>query len=98
MASRVKITENEDYENQYPARSLARITLKLRNGQSHSTVVDRSERGRYLTPTDADIEGKFRLLVAPVLGPAKTDKLVGLCGRFEALGDMRELIDTLRAE
>jgi 2-methylcitrate dehydratase PrpD len=98
MASRVKITENEDYENQYPARSLARITLKLRNGQSHTTVVDRSERGRYLTPTDADIEGKFRLLVAPVLGPAKTDKLVGLCGRFEALGDMRELIDTLRAE
>ena len=98
MASKVNITENEDYENQYPAHSLARITLKLRNGQRHSTVVDRSERGRYLTPTDADIEHKFRLLVAPVLGQAKTDVLVGLCQRFEMLADMRELIDTLRVK
>ncbi len=94
-ASKVKITENEDYERQYPARSLARITLKLRDGKTHTAVVDRSERGRYLTPTDADIEGKFRLLVAPVLGQAKTDKVVELCRRFETLTDMRELINAL---
>jgi hypothetical protein len=58
--------------------------------------VDRSERGRYLTPTDADIEEKFRLLVAPVLGRAKTDTLVELAKRFETLPDMKGLIDTLR--
>ncbi len=95
-ASKVRITENEEYEQLYPARSLARVTLKLRNGLSHSAVVDRSERGRYLTPTDADIENKFRLLATAVLGQAKTDKVVALCARFETLPEMQELIDALR--
>jgi 2-methylcitrate dehydratase PrpD len=97
-ASKVRITENEDYENQYPARSLARVTLKLNNGKTVSAEVDRSQRGRYLTPTDADIENKFRLLVTPVLGQGKTDRLVGLCQRFETLTDMNELIGTLRPD
>ncbi len=97
-AGKVKIVENDDYERQYPARSLARVTLTLADGRTVSAEVDRSERGRYLTPTDADIEGKFRLLVAPVLGQAKTDRLVALCQRFETLADMTELIATLRVD
>ncbi len=96
VAGKVKITENEDYERQYPARSLARITLKLRDGKSVSLEVDRSERGRYLTPTDEDIEGKFRLLATGVLGQAKTDKVLELCRRFETLPDLKELIAALR--
>ena len=96
IASKVKITENEEYERQYPARSLARVTLKLRDGKSVSKEVDRSERGRYLTPTDDDIEGKFRLLATPVLGQAKADKVTALCKRFERLPDMKELIAALR--
>ena len=73
-ASKVKIVENEDYERQYPAHSLARVTLTLNNGKTLSAEVDRSERGRYLTPTDADIEEKTRLLATPVLGEAKTER------------------------
>ena len=96
MAGKVKITENEEYENLYPAHSLARITLKLRNGQTLSAVVDRSERGRYLTPTDEDIEHKFRLLVTGVLGAKQTDKVAALCKRFETLPDIQELIAALR--
>jgi 2-methylcitrate dehydratase PrpD len=95
-ASKVTIIENDDYERQYPARSLARLTLTLKNGKTVSAEVDRSERGRYLTPTDADIEGKTRLLSEPVLGKAKTDKLIELGRRFESLPDMKDLIDVLR--
>ena len=95
-ASKVKIIENDDYERQYPARSLARVTLKLNNGKTVSAEVDRSERGRYLTPTDADIEEKTRLLTTPVLGKAKTDKLIELGRCFETLPNMNELVETLR--
>ena len=73
------------------------MTLKLKNGKVVSAEVDRSQRGRYLTPTDADIEEKFRLLVTPVLGQAKTDTLVTLVKRFETLPTMKELIETLRS-
>jgi 2-methylcitrate dehydratase PrpD len=96
MASKVKITENDDYERQYPARSLARVTLKLNNGKTVSAEVDRSQRGRYLTPTDADIEHKFRLLATGVIGQAKTDSVVALCKRFETLPNMQELIESIK--
>jgi 2-methylcitrate dehydratase PrpD len=95
-ASKVKIVENDDYERQYPARSLARVTLTLNNGKTVSAEVDRSERGRYLNPTDADIEEKTRLLATPALGKAKTARLIELGRRFETLPDMNEVVDTLR--
>lgn len=94
-ADKVRITVNEDYERQYPARSLARVTLRLRNGESYSREGDRSARARYLTPTDQDIEEKFRLIATPVLGRSKTDRVVALVQKFETLDNVRELIDAL---
>lgn len=95
-AEKVRITENEDYERQYPEHSRARVTLRLHNGKSCSQEDDRSARRRYLTPTDADIEEKFRLIATPVLGKSKTDKVVALVGRLETLSDVRELVEALR--
>ena len=48
------------------------------------------------SPTDADIEEKFRLIATPVLGPAQTDRVVALVARLEALPDLRELIAALK--
>ncbi len=96
MADRVRITQNDDYESQYPARSLCRVTIRLRSGATHSLEVDRTEIARYLKPTDADIEGKFRLIATPVLGQAQADKVVSLVNKFETLGDVGELMQALR--
>jgi 2-methylcitrate dehydratase PrpD len=95
-ADKVRITENEDYERRYPAQSLARVTITLKNGKSFSQEEDRSARGRYLTPTDDDIEHKFRLIAKPVLGAAKTDKVIGIVRRLETLPDIGELVQALR--
>ena len=95
-ADKVKITENEDYERQYPARSLAKVTIRLRNGQSFSQEEDRSARGRYLTPTDEDIENKFRLIAKPVLGAAKADKVIGLVRKLEGMPHIGELVEALK--
>jgi len=96
-ADKVRITENEEYERRYPAQSLARVTITLKNGKSFSQEEDRSARGRYLTPTDDDIEHKFRLIARPVLGAAKTDKVIGLCRELEKLKDIGELIQLLKS-
>ncbi len=95
-AEKVKVTESDDYERQYPDRSLAKVTLRLRNGKSYSHESDRSANPRYLRPTDADIENKFRLIATPILGQAKTDRVVTLVQKLETLPDTRELIDALR--
>ena len=97
-AAKVRVTANEEYENQYPARSLAKITVVLRGGHTHSLEVDRSEIRRYLTPTDADIEGKFRMIATPVLGERKTSRVVELVLGFEHVGDVGELMRSLQPE
>lgn len=96
MAQRVRITQNDDYEGQYPARSLCRITIKLRNGVTHDLEVDRTANPRYLKPSDADIEDKFRLIATPVLGKRGADHVVALVSRIESLPNVRELVDALR--
>ena len=96
MAKRVRITQNEDYERQYPARSLTRVTIILRGGVSHSIEVDRTANPRYLNPSDADIEGKFCMIATPVLGQVGTDRVIALVSRMETLPDVNELVDALR--
>lgn len=96
LAERVRITQNDSYEAQYPAKSLARVTVKMRSGAAYSLEVDRSEIKRYLTPSDADIEAKFRLIATPVLGQKKTDTVVSLVWRLETLPDLGELLRALQ--
>lgn len=96
-AEKVRITENEEYERRYPAQSLARVTITLKNGKSFSQEEDRSARGRYLTPTDDDIEHKFRLIAKPVLGERKAEKVIALVRRLETLADIGELIEPLKS-
>jgi 2-methylcitrate dehydratase PrpD len=95
-AEKVRITENEDYERRYPAQSLARVTITLNNGQSFTQEEDRSARSRYLTPTDEDIERKFRLIAVPALGKAKAEKVIDLVRGLETLRDIGDLVEALR--
>lgn len=94
-AEKVRITENEEYERRYPAQSLARVTITLNDGRSFTQEEDRSARGRYLTPTDDDIERKFRLIAVPVLGQAKSEKVIALVRGLETLRDIGELVEAL---
>ncbi|OGA48387.1 MAG: hypothetical protein A3G24_27605 [Betaproteobacteria bacterium RIFCSPLOWO2_12_FULL_62_13] len=67
----------------------------MRNGACHAREGDRSARARYLTPTDRDIEDKFRLIATSVLGAKKTERVIALVQRLETLPDVRELVDAL---
>ena len=95
LAAKIRVTENPEYERQYPARSLVRITIRLAGGAVHSLEVDRSEIGRYLDPTDEDIEDKFRMIATPALGAAKAESVIGMVRRLETLPDVRGLIESL---
>jgi 2-methylcitrate dehydratase PrpD len=98
IADKVRIIEREDYEKQYPARSLARVTLRMLDGRVLSQEVDRTERGRYLFPTDADIEEKFRMICTSILGHAKTDRVVALNQKLETLTHVADIVEALRLD
>lgn len=69
----------------------ARVTIGLRNG----TVLERHvphALGTLARPmSDADLEAKFRDLVAPVLPAARVEELIGLCWKADTLPDVGAL-------
>jgi 2-methylcitrate dehydratase PrpD len=97
LSDKVRITENEDYERQYPARSLVRVTIRLKDGREHSLETDRSDIHRYLYPTDADIEGKFRLIADPVLGEAASQKIIEGIRSIETASTIDHVIAAMRS-
>jgi 2-methylcitrate dehydratase PrpD len=71
------------------------VTVRLKNGEVHSACED-----ILVVASDAELgeqwkklEAKFHDLVTPVLGAARSNELVALVRRIEALGSIRELID-----
>ena len=74
------------------------MTITLRNGASHSLEVDRAAPGRYLNPTDEDIEQKFNLIARASLGPANTDRVLAILRRIEELPNVTELIGCLQTK
>ena len=62
----------------------------------HSLEVDRTEIQRYLTPTDADIESKFRTIAVPVLGEAKVAGIVAIAASMDRVANMEMLIKALQ--
>lgn len=95
IADKITITQNEEYERLYPARSLASVTVELKDGRTVSAEVDRSEISRYLTPTDAEIAAKFSLVATPILGEAKTRRIIDRVLDFENVTQLGELIADL---
>ncbi|MEI8035990.1 MAG: MmgE/PrpD family protein [Betaproteobacteria bacterium] len=98
MAQRVLISENEDYENQYPAHSLCNVSIQLQDDCEFSIEVDRTQNPRYLKPSDEDIEAKFRLIATPSLGTEKTERIIQLVKNLDALDNVQSIMEALRPE
>ena len=95
IAEKVRIVENEEYERQYPAKSLAKVTLTTRSGARHTKEVDRSARGRYLHPTDKDISDKFKLIAEPILGAATANRIIDQVYDLPNMRDVSQLVRDL---
>ena len=72
-----------------PRSGRVEVTLKDGRSVSHFT---RHAPGTRENPLDTgSVNAKARLLMAPVLGTAKTDELIRRVNALEALSDVREL-------
>lgn len=69
------------------------VTLRLKNGEVHEACVNIfvPRPDTELTDQWNDLEAKFHVLVAPILGEDRARQLVEVVSRFETLGSIREL-------
>lgn len=105
LCSKIEVIETEEYnelcrlfkEGDPRGRFASEVTFFLENG----TILESglTEGGLSYPPTGWNrekMEGKFRWLVEPLIGDARTDKLIDMIWSFEQLSDIRDFISFIR--
>lgn len=89
LMQRIELTVDHELDASFPGQRAARVTIETHNGHSE----------RYLQPTrkgdpeqplsDAELDGKFLELAAPVIGPAEAKALLGRLWHLDQEPQMR---------
>lgn len=74
LARKVEVTVDPDINSQFPAKTIARVTMHTTRGSFEATV--EYPRGNPENPlSDEDLAAKFRSLTVPIVGEGTCDKL-----------------------
>jgi 2-methylcitrate dehydratase PrpD len=95
LLSRTKVTVADDLTAKYPAAWPARLTIALRDGSTSTRSAD-FPRGNPENPiSTADLENKFRAMVAPIHGSTAAERALAVCHSLESCADMAEAFSHL---
>ena len=98
LASRIKCLASEEATQRVGEALLCEIDLILRSGERKSVRVDH-HRGHWLNPmTDAEVEEKFRSLVADMLPRPKVDALLEKLWKLEELQKVETLMEMTKVD
>jgi 2-methylcitrate dehydratase PrpD len=75
----------------------SRVVLTLTNGEQLEATATRAHGNPADPLTEAEIVGKFHECAAQSATEAQRARVIDLCGRIEALGNVRELADAIAA-
>ncbi len=95
LAQKVEAETEPQFEAVFPAKACAEVVIFTSDGKSLSSDrVEAQWEPPDTLPTDAELEDKFVWLVEPVLGEAKTQKLLTILWNFEAVDNLEEFISS----
>lgn len=95
LAKRVHLHLDADIQKQFPARTLARIELKLTDG-STLTVDPFPLKGDYQNPfTQEELEDKFRRFSASLLEAERINEIILFCNKSNKIDDISSLVEHL---
>jgi 2-methylcitrate dehydratase PrpD len=92
FAKRLTVTAPPEIDSLYPKLRPARVTVTTSRGK-FTRQADEALGSRIVPLDDAGLELKFVELVEPVLGKARTNKLVQQLWDIETVGDIRPLVE-----
>lgn len=90
LIDHVNVFVDDECEQIYPRQRSAVVTVRMKNGESHTArIVDpKGEGGNPLT--DKDLEQKFLVNCQPILGQEKCTKVLHAVWQFKKLPDLSE--------
>ncbi|MBI4337722.1 MAG: MmgE/PrpD family protein [Chloroflexi bacterium] len=98
QAKRVFVKNNPEMESLYPRRYPAIVTIKAKDGRVFSMRKETCT-GDFDDPMTVDqLKDKFRAMTVPVIGKARTEKVIDMVGKLEQLPSVRALVNELRPD
>jgi len=96
MATRIDMEHAQEYTNEFPLRCIQDIEVAFNDGQvikkqKLEAPWDAGERA----PSDAEINGKFKTLVQPVLG-ANWEKVLKLFETLDQVANVKDVADLMQ--
>jgi 2-methylcitrate dehydratase PrpD len=86
LADRVEVTVAPAYDEAFPARAMADVTVTTKNGRLLSAFANQAPwEPPSSLPDDEELTRKFYRLVAPVLGEPKTEQLAATIWQLDQL-------------
>ena len=95
LQDKVEVEVREDFEREFPARTLAEVILEAR-GRAYASGPLEPPWEAEDSPSDAELHEKFLRLTTPLCGEAEAQRLAGCAWRAESLEDARQLLPRSR--
>lgn len=97
LARQVEVTVDEELNRQFPAKTIARVTIETARG-AFQTLIE-YPRGNPENPlSDQELADKFRALTVPIIGVERCEQLQRAIQTLPHARDVRALTDLLRYE
>ncbi len=89
---RIDLSVDPALDAAFPGQRAARVTLVMRDGRELSHLQPTRKGDPEAPLTDSDLDGKFRELVAPVMGDRGAEALLARLWALESQTDLRDLM------
>ena len=98
LMAKIKMRADEGLDSRYPEGAPARVTIRMKGGQTHSEEII-YPRGHAKNPlTEADVIAKFHELTAAKLNAEQRQRVLDTLAQFENVSDVSTVIEQLSAQ
>jgi len=98
LVAKVKVERDAKLSADYPRAVGNILTVKLRDGQTHTLGVDHALGHARNPMSDAEVEGKFMSLAEPRFGKARAEKIAEWAWKLETAANVNELPELLEVK
>ena len=95
LMSRIKISENKSFTQQFPDKLMTEIEIVTRDGKRLVESAQYSKGHAKNPMTDADVDAKFSILCEGLIGNTQRDALLKVLWNIDQAGDLNTLLDLL---
>ncbi len=93
IADKVRVEVKEEFERAFPKKTISAVAIVTTDGKKFESGPIEPRWEPPLLPSDQELEDKFRRLVDPIIGEARSRRLVEISWSLDQIKSVKEILD-----